>query len=134
MIRRPPRSTLFPYTTLFRSLADFHVFSGLYVAPSCGEMASFAGQSAPSVHQNRELPTVAFRQPIHHGSPHNPEPLVKAEFLIRSHNRDLFAQGLGNDLAVERVAMVQRQIEQMQRMISRVGQNAKPEVDRKSVV
>src|SRR5688572_31544166 len=25
MIRRPPRSTLFPYTTLFRSL-DFHAF------------------------------------------------------------------------------------------------------------
>src|SRR3712207_8336777 len=24
MIRRPPRSTLFPYTTLFRSLADAH--------------------------------------------------------------------------------------------------------------
>src|SRR2546421_7088858 len=26
MIRRPPRSTLFPYTTLFRSLAVFDVF------------------------------------------------------------------------------------------------------------
>src|SRR2546426_6778090 len=25
MIRRPPRSTLFPYTTLFRSLHDLHV-------------------------------------------------------------------------------------------------------------
>src|SRR5256712_5418076 len=25
MIRRPPRSTLFPYTTLFRSLPDAHV-------------------------------------------------------------------------------------------------------------
>src|SRR3712207_8878368 len=25
MIRRPPRSTLFPYTTLFRSIADFQV-------------------------------------------------------------------------------------------------------------
>src|SRR5258706_8798196 len=25
MIRRPPRSTLFPYTTLFRSLTDFQV-------------------------------------------------------------------------------------------------------------
>src|SRR2546430_5766434 len=25
MIRRPPRSTLFPYTTLFRSLGDFVV-------------------------------------------------------------------------------------------------------------
>src|SRR5256886_10983214 len=28
MIRRPPRSTLFPYTTLFRSLADGSVFPG----------------------------------------------------------------------------------------------------------
>src|SRR3712207_8590541 len=26
MIRRPPRSTLFPYTTLFRSLAPFGAF------------------------------------------------------------------------------------------------------------
>src|SRR2546422_8176563 len=25
MIRRPPRSTLFPYTTLFRSTASFHL-------------------------------------------------------------------------------------------------------------
>src|SRR5258708_26065894 len=25
MIRRPPRSTLFPYTTLFRSLQDHHL-------------------------------------------------------------------------------------------------------------
>src|SRR2546426_6059956 len=30
MIRRPPRSTLFPYTTLFRSLWD--PYSGQYVA------------------------------------------------------------------------------------------------------
>src|SRR5258708_13700543 len=28
MIRRPPRSTLFPYTTLFRSLARFHHVAG----------------------------------------------------------------------------------------------------------
>src|SRR6266576_2642433 len=61
-------------------------------------------------------------------SPHNPEPLVEAEFLVGSHNWDVFAQGLGNDLAVEWVAMVQRQIEQMQRMISGVGQDSKPEV------
>src|SRR3712207_8614844 len=26
MIRRPPRSTLFPYTTLFRSARDFGIF------------------------------------------------------------------------------------------------------------
>src|SRR2546422_6225270 len=44
MIRRPPRSTLFPYTTLFRSLDDppgvcaglcgFRVFPGVRVANS----------------------------------------------------------------------------------------------------
>src|SRR2546422_2416722 len=28
MIRRPPRSTLFPYTTLFRSLARREIFRG----------------------------------------------------------------------------------------------------------
>src|SRR2546428_8467424 len=30
MIRRPPRSTLFPYTTLFRSPADVAYFHGYY--------------------------------------------------------------------------------------------------------
>src|SRR3712207_8847637 len=39
MIRRPPRSTLFPYTTLFRSAADQH-----HVAP-LGEKVA-AGQAA----------------------------------------------------------------------------------------
>src|SRR2546422_4312505 len=29
MIRRPPRSTLFPYTTLFRSRAEVHPVAGL---------------------------------------------------------------------------------------------------------
>src|SRR3712207_9347704 len=29
MIRRPPRSTLFPYTTLFRSLPDIHAPEGI---------------------------------------------------------------------------------------------------------
>src|SRR3712207_1566963 len=29
MIRRPPRSTLFPYTTLFRSNIDLLVFNGI---------------------------------------------------------------------------------------------------------
>src|SRR2546427_4768797 len=31
MIRRPPRSTLFPYTTLFRSLMD-QMFNGINIA------------------------------------------------------------------------------------------------------
>src|SRR2546430_9590443 len=40
MIRRPPRSTLFPYTTLFRSLSSSLV----------REVARFGGNVAPLVH------------------------------------------------------------------------------------
>src|SRR3989449_9808641 len=37
MIRRPPRSTLFPYTTLFRSnAARGTVRLVMYVSPTCG--------------------------------------------------------------------------------------------------
>src|SRR5260370_4135879 len=35
MIRRPPRSTLFPYTTLFRSLVDYCRTQGLSVQKGC---------------------------------------------------------------------------------------------------
>src|SRR5688572_31798756 len=38
MIRRPPRSTLFPYTTLFRSIDDVHA------AERVGDVALLAGQ------------------------------------------------------------------------------------------
>src|SRR5438132_2028306 len=45
MIRRPPRSTLFPYTTLFRSF-DWHVLRGphvdLYHYPEEQELARVA--------------------------------------------------------------------------------------------
>src|SRR5256885_12005253 len=39
MIRRPPRSTLFPYTTLFRSLsnASFYALSGYFEAMPVGD-------------------------------------------------------------------------------------------------
>src|SRR5258708_18562876 len=42
MIRRPPRSTLFPYTTLFRSIAVMSVIHGMdvYIANSVSNMGS----------------------------------------------------------------------------------------------
>src|SRR3712207_8681110 len=43
MIRRPPRSTLFPYTTLFRSEA-----AGRYVAHSPGESIEVAASATLS--------------------------------------------------------------------------------------
>src|SRR2546422_9352013 len=36
MIRRPPRSTLFPYTTLFRSIAEKHI-QGIGVGADDGD-------------------------------------------------------------------------------------------------
>src|SRR3712207_8565242 len=47
MIRRPPRSTLFPYTTLFRSL----LLSGLVAAVVAG-----VGERRPAVHPGRRPP------------------------------------------------------------------------------
>src|SRR5260370_9887359 len=45
MIRRPPRSTLFPYTTLFRSCATW---SSLFPAPSTTPSTSATPPSDPS--------------------------------------------------------------------------------------
>src|SRR3712207_7276254 len=57
MIRRPPRSTLFPYTTLFRSTVGPHDFAGRVqgaftahpkLDPATGEMLAFRyGPRAP---------------------------------------------------------------------------------------
>src|SRR2546430_6682907 len=42
MIRRPPRSTLFPYTTLFRSPADVHVDTRTFAGALLLGLAMFA--------------------------------------------------------------------------------------------
>src|SRR2546422_6818589 len=39
MIRRPPRSTLFPYTTLFRSHNQAAAGAETYLSAGCGEAA-----------------------------------------------------------------------------------------------
>src|SRR2546427_7530627 len=60
MIRRPPRSTLFPYTTLFRSARAARHFSARCQArsrirqgaPAAGEMAE-AGQIRPQPRRDR---------------------------------------------------------------------------------
>src|SRR5260370_11820320 len=44
MIRRPPRSTLFPYTTLFRSLGRLGLsFDALVLHPQLDDVANLAG-------------------------------------------------------------------------------------------
>src|SRR5438309_6179206 len=56
MIRRPPRSTLFPYTTLFRSDADDGDFGGiLTVAQRSQQLASAMGDASRSEEHTSEL-------------------------------------------------------------------------------
>src|SRR2546430_11757010 len=50
MIRRPPRSTLFPYTTLFRSLVDREWYYGCWKVQRVGW--AFGGEVGPSVRQH----------------------------------------------------------------------------------
>src|SRR2546430_11346549 len=45
MIRRPPRSTLFPYTTLFRSAISEDISMPRFIGPGCMTIASVAARS-----------------------------------------------------------------------------------------
>src|SRR2546422_7274705 len=53
MIRRPPRSTLFPYTTLFRSRPQGHSDSGW--RRGCRDQGPLAGQRFRSEEHTSEL-------------------------------------------------------------------------------
>src|SRR5256885_14207224 len=57
MIRRPPRSTLFPYTTLFRS-------------QEVGHLLNKVGHS-PSTESGYRIPTIIWRNKIESNSPDN---------------------------------------------------------------
>src|SRR2546430_8549698 len=57
MIRRPPRSTLFPYTTLFRSTSHAlrDVFETLLVGATVGDFHAVAGLQRRSEEHTSEL-------------------------------------------------------------------------------
>src|SRR5256885_11701543 len=57
MIRRPPRSTLFPYTTLFRSLACGGADEEAVRSAPCKSVR--AAESAGAIPKNAALATVA---------------------------------------------------------------------------
>src|SRR3989449_11476512 len=60
MIRRPPRSTLFPYTTLFRSVIEPEHLSVLPVDPSRETAATaLRGEAAPVDSSLREIAEAA---------------------------------------------------------------------------
>src|SRR3712207_8411167 len=58
MIRRPPRSTLFPYTTLFRSPGAPASESRLQVSPQTCDGGCFAGRPDPALPGTQSLSLV----------------------------------------------------------------------------
>src|SRR5256885_16475344 len=65
MIRRPPRSTLFPYTTLFRSRIDNSASldgqaSGGPILPSDTAMANYAGRDRKSTRLNSSHLVISY--------------------------------------------------------------------------
>src|SRR3712207_7786597 len=74
MIRRPPRSTLFPYTTLFRSVHD--VLPAPRVVPPGDVVDRHVGVAVHVVHDGvpRPLPVVVVLAVPHHlGQPRSEE-------------------------------------------------------------
>src|SRR4051794_27121699 len=62
MIRRPPRSTLFPYTTLFRSPAGIRATSGTSPTPRAEAEQSLGGegQDRKSTRLNSSHPSISY--------------------------------------------------------------------------
>src|SRR4051812_49582995 len=55
MIRRPPRSTLFPYTTLFRSITAGAVISGAYFGDKASPLSDTVNLAALSDRKSTRL-------------------------------------------------------------------------------
>src|SRR5688572_13937202 len=60
MIRRPPRSTLFPYTTLFRSLIAWGLFKKVVIADNLDPLVNMVYQSDTYSGPAVALATIAF--------------------------------------------------------------------------
>src|SRR5687768_17753322 len=82
MIRRPPRSTLFPYTTLFRSLDDAGAAA---LVTDGGLEALVRGYAGPLIHLDRDGPLLAGRPDGDLGVPLGPSEDRKSTRLNSSH-------------------------------------------------
>src|SRR3712207_6880815 len=76
MIRRPPRSTLFPYTTLFRSRRALHADRRLHVGA-----AAASDLRVPAVRPGRLLGLVARQAPLLRSEEHTSE-LQSRQYLV----------------------------------------------------
>src|SRR3712207_8735039 len=84
MIRRPPRSTLFPYTTLFRSGQHGHVL-GDAPRPRLGPLGDLNlvedGVPVPAVELGEELPSLLVLLQLSRSEEHTSE-LQSRQYLV----------------------------------------------------
>src|SRR3712207_7839551 len=80
MIRRPPRSTLFPYTTLFRSHLQQPVHRGDQIELNCRQPAPCRSQRDGAEHR-RPQQAVANEQPPPRSEEHTSE-LQSRQYLV----------------------------------------------------
>src|SRR2546430_15840448 len=60
MIRRPPRSTLFPYTTLFRSQQILHLDVRHHLSANLAEAAQAVGEDRKSTRLNSSHSQISY--------------------------------------------------------------------------
>src|SRR3712207_7890141 len=80
MIRRPPRSTLFPYTTLFRSRASRGVPRPPRAGGRVGLASGIGGRSDPAA--EHELPDERSDRPSGHRSEEHTSELQSRQYLV----------------------------------------------------
>src|SRR3712207_7341294 len=78
MIRRPPRSTLFPYTTLFRSVAVLGRRHAVVQAEGLRELSRLAVADAAGHFADRDLPG---REQVRRSEEHTSE-LQSRQYLV----------------------------------------------------
>src|SRR3712207_8336221 len=79
MIRRPPRSTLFPYTTLFRSETETDLFGEQAVL--CGGASALVQAGFETLVEAGYQPEVAYFECLHRSEEHTSE-LQSRQYLV----------------------------------------------------
>src|SRR5258708_24701363 len=102
MIRRPPRSTLFPYTTLFRSPAKLSARSVMYghsLKPSgskCAAIVAGVARQPRDETRPRACSTTVRRSEEHTSELQSPDHLV-CRLLLEKKNTDLMSGNVRPD-------------------------------------
>src|SRR2546427_4492016 len=85
MIRRPPRSTLFPYTTLFRSLQEWLLLSGLHPEdrPACRHRRSASVPAGQDGAPDQSPPRCWAAHPLSRSEEHTSELQSQSNLVCR---------------------------------------------------